>query len=52
MQKLAKSAKDLSVYQAAYALEDHDRLTTQALEVGAMLGSMIKDPSSFLIKSP
>ena len=127
MQKLAKSAKDLSVYQAAYALameifriskdwpveerysltdqirrssrsvcanlregwakrryeahflskltdadgensetetwldfakdcgylsfEDHDRLTTQALEVGAMLGSMIKDPSSFLIKS-
>jgi four helix bundle protein len=127
MQKLAKSAKDLSVYQAAYALameifriskdwpveerysltdqirrssrsvcanlregwakrryeahflskltdadgensetetwldfakdcgylsfEDHDRLTAQALEVGAMLGSMIKDPSSFLIKS-
>ena len=127
MQKLAKSAKDLSAYQAAYALameifriskdwpveerysltdqirrssrsvcanlregwakrryeahflskltdvdgensetetwldfakdcgylsfEDHDRLTAQALEVGAMLGSMIKDPSSFLIKS-
>jgi hypothetical protein len=31
--------------------EDHDRLTNQCREVGAMLGAMIKDPSSFLIKS-
>jgi four helix bundle protein len=31
--------------------EDHGHLTRQAGEVGAMLGTMIKDPSSFLIKS-
>lgn len=31
--------------------EDHGHLTRQAGEVGAMLGTIIKDPSSFLIKS-
>ena len=31
--------------------KDHGRLTDQASELGAMLGAMIKDPSSFLIKS-
>jgi hypothetical protein len=58
----AKSAKDLKVYQAAYTLameiftgylspEDYGRLSGQAGEVGAMLGAMIKEPSSFVIKS-
>ncbi len=41
-------AKDCGYLSA----EDHGRLTSQAREVGAMLGAMIKDPSSFLIKSP
>ena len=31
--------------------EDHDRLTNQCREVGAMLGAMIKAPSSFITKS-
>lgn len=31
--------------------EDHGRLTNQATEVGAMLGAMLKEPSSFLITS-
>jgi len=31
--------------------EDHGHLARQAGEVGAMLGTMIKDPSSFLIRS-
>ncbi len=30
---------------------DHGRLTNQASEIGAMLGAMIKQPASFLIKS-
>jgi four helix bundle protein len=34
------------------SFEDHGRLAGQAVEVGAMLGAMIKDPSGFLIKSP
>ena len=29
---------------------DHHRLTNECREMGAMLGSMINDPSSFLIK--
>jgi len=37
---------------AYLSCEDHRRLTGQAEEVGAMLGSMIKEPSSFLTKSP
>ena len=40
-------AKDCGYLSAA----DHSRLTNQAAEVGAMLGGMIKDPSSFLVKS-
>jgi four helix bundle protein len=32
-------------------IEDHARLTSQAAEVGSMLGAMVKDPSSFLIKT-
>jgi len=31
--------------------EDHGRLSGQAGEVGAMLGTMIKEPSPFVIKS-
>ncbi len=31
--------------------EDHHRLTNECKEVGAMLGSMIKNPTSFLFKS-
>jgi four helix bundle protein len=31
--------------------EDHGRLSGQAGEVGAMLGTMIKEPSPFFIKS-
>ena len=32
-------------------VEDHARLSGQAAEVGSMLGAMVKDPSSFLIRS-
>ena len=31
---------------------DHTRLIQKSHEVGAMLGSMIQDPSSFILKSP
>ncbi|KKL69201.1 hypothetical protein LCGC14_2117300, partial [marine sediment metagenome] len=31
--------------------EDHHRLTNECNEVGAMFGSMIKNPTSFLLKS-
>jgi len=31
--------------------EDHHRLTNECKEVGAMIGSMIKNPNSFLLKS-
>ncbi|MCE5254370.1 MAG: four helix bundle protein [Actinomycetia bacterium] len=31
---------------------DHGRLAEECQEVGAMLGTMIKDPSSFLVKTP
>ncbi len=40
-------ARDCGYLSAA----DHERLTKQCAEVGAMLGSMIKVPASFLIKS-
>ena len=33
------------------SVEDHRRLTSECQEVGAMLGSMIKNPTSFLLKS-
>ena len=32
------------------SIEDHDRLTTESKEVGAMIGAMIKKPERFLIK--
>ncbi len=31
--------------------EDHGRLTTECKRVGAMLGNMLKNPTTFLIKS-
>ncbi|MBU1678207.1 MAG: four helix bundle protein [Bacteroidetes bacterium] len=40
-------AKDCNYISA----EVHKNLTDQVLEVGKMLGSMIKNPTSFLIKS-
>jgi four helix bundle protein len=33
------------------AAADHARLVDQARQIGAMLGAMLNDPSSFLIKS-
>ena len=33
------------------SIEDYGRLTTECKEVGAMLGAMIKKPTSFLLKS-
>ncbi|MBU2522552.1 MAG: four helix bundle protein [Proteobacteria bacterium] len=33
------------------SIEGHGRLTTECKEVGAMLGAMIKKPTSFLLKS-
>ena len=30
--------------------EDHSRLTSECAEVGAILGSMIKDPAPFLLR--
>ena len=32
--------------------EDHHRMTNECREVGAMLGSMIKNPTPFLLKDP
>ena len=32
------------------SVEDHSRLTSECQEVGAMLGSMLNNPSPFLIK--
>ena len=61
-----RSAKDLIVYQKAYALAreifevsksfpaeetDHGLLTEKCREVGAMLGSMINAPTSFILKA-
>jgi four helix bundle protein len=42
---------DFAMHCGYLSPEDHGRLTNQCREVGAMLGAMIKDPSSFLIKS-
>jgi len=39
-------------YDCRYlAKTDHAKLTAECSEVGAMLGSMINDPSSFILKS-
>ena len=56
-----RSAKDLKVYQRAYALamdifnisktwQREEKYSLECREVGAMLGSMIKNPTPFLIK--
>jgi four helix bundle protein len=42
---------DFAMHCGYLSPEDHGRLTNQCREVGAMFGAMIKDPSSFLIKS-
>jgi len=42
---------DFAMHCGYLSPEDHGRLTNQCREVGAMLGAMLNDPSSFLIKS-
>ena len=53
-----ESAKDLEVYQVAYALamdcgyidnDDHQHLVDTNRSIGRMLGAMIRNPASFLI---
>ena len=56
--KQIKSAKDLRVYKEAYELameifeisKNYERLKEKCRSVGKMLGSMLKNPESFILR--